>query len=251
MGWLWSTPVAPAQDNSKPSTTQKTQSLSETSPSQSPTSATPSKTLSRDEAAEQELKSFLSEIEADLKPAQKIYDRLPRSSPSTSTATSSSSLPQPSSSSSTTSSIAEQLLPTTMSCRTAFDAAFYCNSVGGHFNDIYRYGKLRSCSDHWGDFWFCMRTRTYAEDEKRNAIREHYRRKEGKKYGRGGVAREGGSSEDVWKSRDKMVEWGTTFVSVAEEFSGSDEDWNRAEREQRREYLKRLEETKGKKRDNV
>lgn len=94
----------------------------------------------------------------------------------------------------------EALLPRTMSCRQAFDAAFYCQSLGGKFNDIYRYGHLRSCSDHWSAFWFCMRTRTLAEKERERQISEHYSKVLEKKR------KEFGSSEDVWQIRDKPVE---------------------------------------------
>ncbi|KAH5895181.1 hypothetical protein HBI88_193760 [Parastagonospora nodorum] len=87
-------------------------------------------------------------------------------------------------------------LPRTMSCRAAFDSAFYCSSLGGHFNDIYRYGQLRSCSDHWNDFWFCMRVKnSYSgRDVKERMVQERYREKEDK-------LRKGPSSEDVWRLR--------------------------------------------------
>jgi hypothetical protein len=120
-----------------------------------------------------------------------------------------------------------------MSCRTAFDAAFYCNSFGGRFNDLYRYGTLRSCSDSWNDFWFCMKTRGFGGEQKEIAIKEHYRRKERVKYGKE-EGREGASSEDVWRSRERKVQWGEAFKEEYEEFRGSDEEWNRRERERRR-----------------
>ena len=70
------------------------------------------------------------------------------------------------------------LYPRTMSCRQAFDQAFYCQSLGGKFNDIYRFGKLQSCSEQWGAFWFCMRTRTLPDKERANQIRNHYAERE-------------------------------------------------------------------------
>lgn len=87
-------------------------------------------------------------------------------------------------------------LPRTMSCRAAFDSAFYCSSLGGHFNDIYRYGQLRSCSEHWSDFWFCMRTKnSYSSaDVKERIIQDRYREKEKKLMG-------GPNSENVWQRR--------------------------------------------------
>lgn len=87
-------------------------------------------------------------------------------------------------------------LPRTMSCRAAFDSAFYCSSLGGHFNDLYRYGQLRSCSDHWNDFWFCMRTKnSYSgQDVKERMVQDRYREKEMQLM-------RGPNSEDVWVRR--------------------------------------------------
>jgi hypothetical protein len=87
-------------------------------------------------------------------------------------------------------------LPRHMSCRAAFDSAFYCSSLGGHFNDIYRYGQLRSCSDHWNDFWFCMRTKnSYSgPDVKEKLVMERYAEKEK-------AIKEKPNSEDVWVRR--------------------------------------------------
>lgn len=90
----------------------------------------------------------------------------------------------------------DPLLPRTMSCRAAFDSAFYCSSLGGHFNDIYRYGQLRSCSEHWNDFWFCMRVKNSynPRDVKERMVQERYREKEEK-------LKSGPNSEDVWRVR--------------------------------------------------
>jgi hypothetical protein len=87
-------------------------------------------------------------------------------------------------------------LPYTMSCRAAFDSAFYCSSLGGHFNDIYRYGQLRSCSEHWNDFWFCMRVKNSynPRDVKERMVQQRYREKEEK-------LKSGPNSEDVWRKR--------------------------------------------------
>ncbi|KAF2264611.1 hypothetical protein CC78DRAFT_408958, partial [Lojkania enalia] len=84
--------------------------------------------------------------------------------------------------------------PTTMSCRTAFDSAFYCSSLGSRFNDIYRHGALRSCSEHWSDFWFCMRIKSKPTALRRELVVERYREKEER-------VRQGANSEDVWKRR--------------------------------------------------
>lgn len=93
----------------------------------------------------------------------------------------------------------EAIHPRTMSCRAAFDQAFYCQSVGGKFNDIYRYGQLRQCSEQWAAFWFCMRTRTLPDKQKAVHIQDHYKKRDEerrKKYG---------SSEDVWEIRKTPV----------------------------------------------
>jgi len=82
----------------------------------------------------------------------------------------------------------------TMSCRQAFDAAFYCQSLGGKFNDIYRYGELRSCNEHWSDFWFCMRNKSKSESVKKQLIIERFKAKEDK-------IRSGPNSEDIWTAR--------------------------------------------------
>ncbi|GIZ36607.1 hypothetical protein CKM354_000007700 [Cercospora kikuchii] len=93
------------------------------------------------------------------------------------------------------------ILPRTMSCRQQFDQAFYCQSLGGKFNDIYRYGHLRACSEQWGAFWFCMRTRTLPDKEKEEAIVQFYQERDEKRK-----KERGGSSEDVWELRTRAVE---------------------------------------------
>ncbi|KAL8663160.1 MAG: hypothetical protein Q9202_004092 [Teloschistes flavicans] len=93
------------------------------------------------------------------------------------------------------------LYPAEISCHAAFDAAFYCQSLGGQLNNVYRYGSFRSCSQHWSDFWFCMRTnRSFlGEEERERRVQKHYRLRE-LKY------KVGHSSEDVWKGRTRMVD---------------------------------------------
>jgi hypothetical protein len=90
--------------------------------------------------------------------------------------------------------------PRTMSCRQQFDQAFYCQSLGGKFNDIYRYGHLRSCSENWNAFWFCMRTRTLPEKEREDRISQYYQERDERRK------REHGSSEDIWDIRTVAVE---------------------------------------------
>lgn len=102
---------------------------------------------SRDEQADTELHAFLKEIGA---PA------LDPSSPDTTTSPTTTP-PTPAQNPNTDASgraihpdgsldiTPSALLPRSMSCRQAFDQAFYCQSLGGKFNDIYRHGQLRSC----------------------------------------------------------------------------------------------------------
>ena len=94
----------------------------------------------------------------------------------------------------------DALYPRSMSCRQAFDQAFYCQSLGGKFNDIYRYGSLNSCSEQWSAFWFCMRVRQYADKDKQEVIKEFYKDRDAKRQ------QEFGSSEDIWEIRTKGVE---------------------------------------------
>ena len=94
----------------------------------------------------------------------------------------------------------EALYPRSMSCRQAFDQAFYCQSLGGKFNDIYRYGHLNSCSEQWGAFWFCMRVRQYADKDKQEVIKEFYKDRDAKRQ------QQFGSSEDIWEIRTKGLE---------------------------------------------
>lgn len=93
----------------------------------------------------------------------------------------------------------ESLYPATMKCSSCFDQAYYCSSLGGQMTNIYRYGGMRSCSDLWAQWRFCMRTKAMGAEEKKERIREWEQRKVVKyKLGR--------SSEDVWHVRDVPVE---------------------------------------------
>ncbi|KAK5109212.1 hypothetical protein LTR62_007194 [Meristemomyces frigidus] len=93
------------------------------------------------------------------------------------------------------------LYPATINCRQAFDQAFYCQSLGGKFNDIYRFGKVKDCSEQWGAFWFCMRTRTLPAPDKERAVREYYRLRDEKRR-----EENAGNSEDVWELRTEAVQ---------------------------------------------
>ncbi|KAK2591183.1 hypothetical protein QQS21_011139 [Conoideocrella luteorostrata] len=131
--------------------------------------------------------------------------------------------------------LSESLLPTDMSCRQAFDLAWGCNGLGGQFNSVYRYGNMRSCSEHWDDFWFCMRTRSYTGDVKANMVRTHYRNKAYRKYGEGNP-----SSEDIWESRKEKAPPGSAFNMPVGEANVGDEEWRRMEEERRRNIRDKL-----------
>ncbi|MBZ6375398.1 MAG: EMI1 family protein [Kocuria palustris] len=112
----------------------------------------------------------------------------------------------------------ESLYQDTMSCRNAFDYAFFCQSFGGQFVNVYRYGELRSCSDHWDNLWLCMKTRTWPEDLRRREIRDHNRKK-AIKY------KTGPSSEDVWDVRLDPAKdsFKGDFAAMWEEMKAEDE----------------------------
>ena len=131
---------------------------------------------------------------------------------STNTPSSSPSNPQNPSNNAETPEEYDPTLPRSMSCRAAFDSAFYCSSLGGHFNDLYRYGQLRSCSDHWNDFWFCMRTKnSYSgQDVKERMIQDRYREKEEK-------LKSGPNSENIWRKRGPREEVKNAFSRAAED----------------------------------
>ncbi|KAI1341644.1 hypothetical protein F5Y15DRAFT_374850 [Xylariaceae sp. FL0016] len=133
--------------------------------------------------------------------------------------------------------LSEALLPTTMSCRAAFDHAFHCNSVGGQWTSVFREGTMRTCSAQWDDFWFCMRTRTKSPERKAEEIRDYYRAKELAKYGPGKPA-----STDVWEARADKVPPGTAFTARYDMPDVSDEEWWRLEIERRRAVQKMLSE---------
>jgi hypothetical protein len=195
MGWLWNTPSpsnepAPSQASAAPpSTAQSTPE--EQSKSLPPKAST--RSLTRDELAERELQDFLSELEADTQFSSTKYNRVPQPLPrhqsakgaaGSQTLAGMAGLSNPDAKAGQDRrsskalgtrelSLEESLLPTDMSCREAFDAAFYCQSLGGQFTNLYRYGGIRSCSENWSDFWFCMRMKSY-HDAERGGLSPHF-----------------------------------------------------------------------------
>ncbi|KAM7220850.1 Protein of unknown function (DUF3128) domain containing protein [Rhypophila decipiens] len=131
--------------------------------------------------------------------------------------------------------MSEYSLPTTMSCRDAFDYAWHCHTAGSQINAVYRYGEMRTCSELWDDFWFCMRTKNYSPEGKAEAIKEHYRAKEEKKYGGGKP-----SSEDIWESREERVDVGTAFKKAFPPPVEDDAAFRKSEAERRRRIRREL-----------
>ncbi|GMM33886.1 Emi1 protein [Saccharomycopsis crataegensis] len=87
--------------------------------------------------------------------------------------------------------------PETMSCTTAFDELFGCYSVGGQFNNYYRYGELNPCSDAYEKFLFCVKNSTFgskSEEEKKAEIQNYFKKQLM-------MTKAKGSSEDVWQIR--------------------------------------------------
>lgn len=115
--------------------------------------------------------------------------------------------------------------------------AYYCQSLGGQWNNVYRYGDLRSCSELWNDFFFCMRAKgTPAGKVKEDMIKEHYRGKLLAKYGPGKP-----SSEDVWQERKERVAPDEAFALPVEPPQVDDvelQKWEMARMERIRKGLK-------------
>ncbi|KAF4453628.1 Early meiotic induction protein 1 [Fusarium austroafricanum] len=206
MGWLWSS-TPPSEDKS-PAPAKETPPATSTTPlSPSTSTSTPSNSNT-----DPEIQKFLDLFEAE-KNSNPSSTQEQQQQQKSSAIPSWLSLKKSTRSSALTpadipprDALSEALLPTDMSCRQAFDQAWACNSMGGQFNAVYRYGEMRSCSEHWDDFWFCMRTKSYSAEMREKAIRDYYRAKEFTKYGPGKP-----SSEDVWESREGKVPEGTVF----------------------------------------
>ncbi|KAL3466571.1 hypothetical protein BJX64DRAFT_231421 [Aspergillus heterothallicus] len=182
MGWFWSKSASSPKDESQP-----IQPLAATPENLSTAPQLQPRELTREEKADAEFKQLWTSLENDINSASASANS------SSSTQSSDPNVPP------IPASIApDSLYPDTMSCRSAFDYAFFCQSLGGQFVNVYRYGELRSCSEHWENFWMCMKTRTFSEKEKSRLIRDHYRKK-AIKY------KTGPSSEDVWEVRMEPV----------------------------------------------
>ncbi|KAL8989639.1 MAG: hypothetical protein Q9177_001515 [Variospora cf. flavescens] len=184
MGWLWSSQNS--SGSAKPSESNEeipTDAAPAPTSSEPTTDAPPPQNVQTDA----DIQELLSSLATTSKP---IDHRLPLPSSSKADATLDDKAIKPGS-----------LYPTTMSCRSAFDSAFYCQSLGGQFNNVYRYGTLQDCSEHWSQFWFCVRTNKgfLGDQERESRIKNHYKIRE-MKY------KIGSSSEEVWEPRTRMVD---------------------------------------------
>ncbi|EEP78380.1 conserved hypothetical protein [Uncinocarpus reesii 1704] len=197
MGWWWSSSgqsqqpsQASAPDNKHDSLPRQAEDLPPAAPPPQPR-----RPVTRDELADAELQAFLSGMKAPNEPSQPSQSQTP---PSSSSSSSSSSSPSPAPALPPSSINPDALYPSTMSCRDAFDYAFFCQSFGGQWVNYYRFGELRDCSQHWSDFWFCMRTKSYSSEDRARMVVD-YNRKKASRW------KTGPTSQDVWDIRTEPV----------------------------------------------
>ncbi len=215
MGWIWASSDK-SQDNTPDHSPDRPHGQSPPAPSAKPSSfPAPPEDQSRppptrDELAEAEFYNCIHELVCDeCSPSDELFANSPfppsnlfAARPAATT----SSDEKPSSSYAPAEVPPERkitpadLYPTSMSCRAAFDAAFYCQSLGGMFNSVYHYGSMRDCSPLWSNFWFCVKTNRsrMSEEERQGKVLDHYQKREAK-------YRVGPSSEDVWVQRATML----------------------------------------------
>ncbi|GAB7366080.1 hypothetical protein MBLNU230_g7645t1 [Neophaeotheca triangularis] len=185
----------------------------------SSSSSTPPATT-RDEQADAELNAFLASL--DNPNNANTTQSTTTTTPSTTTTTTptpqtpSTSIP-PTNPDGTPSIHPQTLYPRELSCRQLFDQAFYCQSLGGKFNDIYRFGTLQACNEHWSAFWFCMRARSLDKGERERQVVEFYRDRDERRR------KQWGSSEDVWPLRERMVE--RAFWRDPDVEEGGEREW--------------------------
>ncbi|KAI9894519.1 MAG: hypothetical protein M1814_001873 [Vezdaea aestivalis] len=214
MGWLWKT-TEPSSDPAPSAQSSSTLLQDPSEPSSSSTtvapptsSPPPTRTLSRDELAEAELNDFLSTLnrstaEPQGKPSNhspSLQPPLPAPSPSTSSAVSL-TLPTPElEGPEETEWTTVATYPTRMRCTDLFDSAVHCASFGGQLNNVYRYGEMKACGEHWAAWRFCMRAKALGQEERERAVQKYYRDRAKSRYG-GRMA----SSEDVWVGRKEVL----------------------------------------------
>ncbi|KAI1084394.1 hypothetical protein F5B20DRAFT_294476 [Whalleya microplaca] len=233
MGWLWATPPAPKGPNPSASTnadSNKPTPSASTNPDANKPTPSPAKPTpppakpTKSDYDDPALAEFMAELQGIFSPKPSDTASPNTSTPSQNPTTDKASPAY------RLDPVAESLLPTTMSCQQAFDHAYGCNSLSGQFIAVYREGAMRTCSEHWEAFWFCMRTRAYSGTAKADAIRAHYRARDVAKYRAPGRR----SSEDVWEPRRERLQPGEAFSEPYEHPDLDDEEWRRFEIEHRR-----------------
>ncbi|PNS19996.1 hypothetical protein CAC42_7963 [Sphaceloma murrayae] len=218
MGWWPFSSSSPSPSSSSSSSSSSPlEHPSDLLPPTTPSSQSPPPT-NRDQQAEAELNAFLASLEspshsqATPPPTSSPLATISPSEPTTSTTSTTSTTaetpstsphPSPYHPSGALNISPSAIRPRSMNCRTLFDSAFYCASLGGKFNDIYRFGSLQPCSEHWDAFWFCMRTKSYGEKERGELVAQYYEEREEREKQR---RSQGRSSEDVWEMRTEAVE---------------------------------------------
>lgn len=211
MSWLWksssSTPSSATPTAQELETPRTLEPIPHPAPGSSPSPiAEPAKSsLSRDEQTNLDFIAWLKEAEADLTAKREVKEGIRAPSKA-----------YPACGDAVDDISPDSLYPTEISCRSAFDYAFFCQSFGGQFVNVYRYGGFRKCSNHWEDFWICMRTRNWDETDRKKAIKDHYRKK-AVKY------KQGPSSEDVWSVRTEPVK--DAFQGDLEKMEADIREW--------------------------
>jgi hypothetical protein len=242
MGWFWA-PVSAKTDTTPPTSISR---AAYTAPSPVLPSAEPPTEF---DDLDQRAVQFFMMLEADTKLASETSSHrgsaLQQGVPPPTTQThptSAARLPNGRERSPSSLAMSEYSLPTTMSCRDAFDYAMHCNQFGSQWNSIYREGGMRRCGPLWEDFWFCMRTRSWSSEARAAAIKKHYRAKERAKYGADPTTgRLRPSSEDVWDSRDEPVKPGSVFSQDFPRPDVGDAEYIARELQYRRAVRERLE----------
>ncbi|KAI5274396.1 hypothetical protein E4T47_02636 [Aureobasidium subglaciale] len=206
MGWWWSSDstAAPATESAPPATAQTPAPVSTTYREAPKKNASPDSDLealfaSFEKPSEPTRPTSTTQEYTNVAPRIDHITPAPKETPTNYVPSPSGSIEQQSPTDAPLDISPEALYPRQMSCRQAFDQAFYCQSLGGKFNDIYRYGELRSCSDNWNAFWFCMRIKTLPDKEKEERIKEFYQAKDEQNKA------EKGSSEKIWNLRTEPV----------------------------------------------
>ena len=205
MGWLWTSQAPQIPTKPTESVDDGNINLQEAPPAA--ISDAVKRTLSREEQADEDLAVMIKEFqqEANTKSDERAKSResgvLSHTTP----------LPEDIS--------PDSLYPSTIHCQSAFDYAMFCQSFGGQFVNVYRYGSFRSCAPLWSDFWLCMRTRQWDEKDRAKAIRERHREKAIK-------FKTGPSSEEIWQVRSEPVR--DAFQDSLEELEEQIQKWKLA-----------------------